>query len=289
MGTVAWTLSGDTAPPMVGLITDPSNGVKVKEGDQIQLWGTAEELKNQGWQTGVKKIEVLQTAPIKKQIGFENYDSYANKSCGAKSWKQKTQAFTYTVPKNPPAEITFCARGYDFAGNTAYSKNCATFYTGLFTIKGSVEFHSDTTEVFASGGSIHNKEDLVANFTASGQSDNTMIGTEQVTFNETTNTDMTGCKSTWMTGNINWNAVLNGTFQNNSDGSLTVKLQPSPLYSPPYPSDSCNHGVPITASSMPVSSMLVNGKSDARYNVPLASNVTGYSYSTEHAERVLTP
>jgi hypothetical protein len=130
LATNSITFYPDTIPPRVTLTTTPSNGVKVKEGDKIQLTGIAEELKNAGWQTGVSKIEVWQTAPTSEQEGVETYNSYANKSCGAKSWKQTTQVFTYTVPKNPPPQITFCAYGYDFAGNEAKSDNCATFYTG---------------------------------------------------------------------------------------------------------------------------------------------------------------
>jgi hypothetical protein len=290
LATNSLTLDPDTVPPRVTLTTNPSNGVKVKAGDKIQLTGIAEELKNAGWQTGVQKIEIWQTAPTSEQEVIETYNSFANKSCGAKSWKQTMQAFTYTVPNNPPASITFCAYATDFAGNEAKSDNCATFYTGLFTIKGSWQNHL----LVNSNG--HATLDQVANFTASGQPDNTMKGNVQVTTIDI-ETGIVGCPD-FTTGNLNWTAVLSGTYQKNSDGSLTVSLTPTPQQGPSYypPVDSviaC--GSPgwapqakITVLPSSMGGTLINGKFDFRRDDPGAA-ATGYHYVTGHIEMVPNP
>jgi hypothetical protein len=290
LATDTVTFSADTAAPRVTLTTNPSNGVKVKAGDKIQLTGIAEELKNAGWQTGVQKIEIWQTAPTSEQEVIETYNSYANKSCGAKSWKQTTQAFTYTVPKNPPASIIFCAYAWDFAGNEAKSDNCATFYTGLFTIKGSWETH---LLVNFDG---HATLDQVANFTASGQPDGTMKGTVQATL-VSIEYGVAQCPP-YNSGNLNWDAVLSGTYQKNSDGSLTVILTPTPERGPNYYPPSFSHTGPsctigenrpaISVLPPNMGGTLVSGKYDFRRDVPGAA-ATGYHYVTGHIEMVPTP
>jgi hypothetical protein len=289
VATDTYVFQPDTAAPTVTLTTTPSNGVKVKAGDTIELTGIAEEIKDAGWQTGVQKIEVWQTAPTAEQEGVETFNSYANKSCGAKSWKQTTQTFTYPVPKNPPAAITFCAYAWDFAGNQAKSK-CATFYTGLFTIMGSLELHSDQT--LSSHGIVqHDKQDLVTKFTAAGQPDGTMTGTAQSTFSETNSTAEPGCTDTWKSGDLSWSAILSGTFQKNSDGSLLVNLNLTPNTSPPYFTGYCGkQGGPITAGLPRVTGKLVNGKYDFRQDYPLSgSGTSGYGYLTIHIEMVPNP
>lgn len=122
-------LGADTSPPTVQLVSDPSNGATVKEGDKIVLTAIAEELKSGGsWQTGVSKIEILVIKPSGETLLTEKYDTYKDKSCGDKSWKQTTKEFTYTVPEDVKGDLRICAFGYDFAGNIG--KKCYTYYTG---------------------------------------------------------------------------------------------------------------------------------------------------------------
>ncbi len=165
----------------------------------------------------------------------------------------------------------------------------STSYTGLFTIKGSWETHLDTT---AYGG--HSTLNQVANFIASGQPDNTMKGTVQVTTVATT--EGTHCDFNWTSGILNWNAVLSGTFQKNSDGSLTVSLNPTPQEGPQYfdplfaIGPGCGEGPRATRTVLPpnMGGTLVNGKFDIRKDVPGAA-ATGYHYVTGHIELVPNP
>jgi hypothetical protein len=66
--------------------------------------------------------------PVYTEVGSVSFDSYQGKSCGEKSWKQKTKEFTYTVPKGVKGVIRICAFADDFAGNTG--KACVDLSTG---------------------------------------------------------------------------------------------------------------------------------------------------------------
>ena len=127
--SVTAVLGSDSSTPRVQLVSEPSNGAKVEEGDKIVLTAIAEELKNGGsWQTGVSKIEIFVMEPYGEELLKKEYNEYEDKSCDEKSWKQTTGRITYTVPEGVKGDLRICAFGYDFEGGIG--KKCYTYHTG---------------------------------------------------------------------------------------------------------------------------------------------------------------
>ncbi len=194
------TFSADSAAPEVQLVSDPLNGVKVKEGQKIKLTGNALENKVSGWQTGVAKIYIDVIKPSYEEMGPESYDTLKGKSCSEKSWKQKTKEFTYTVPKDVKGVVRICAFADDFAGNTG--KDCAEFPTGDHW-KGTIR--STSNAIYAGGAGTCVNEKWLFNLDIYVAADGTVAGkgTGQLTASPQ-------CR---LNG---WNGVFEGQMHNTS-------------------------------------------------------------------------
>jgi hypothetical protein len=173
-------LGADTSGPKVtfGQITDPTQ--KVKEGDQIELNVTAEEVRSGGsWQKGIREMQM--TGPVYAPSGAWTNPSPLPKACEEKTWSH-TATFTYTVPPNPPAEIKLCVLAEDYAGNFNPTAACITYHTGD-QLKGKLTrtittFWSDPTTYYIATSLQQLDADLSLNL----QADGTVSGTAQINY-----------------------------------------------------------------------------------------------------------
>jgi hypothetical protein len=172
-------LGADSSAPVVQLVSEPSNGAKVKAGDKIELTAIAEEPRSGGsWQTGVSKIEIFVMEPSGEELLKKEYASYKDKSCDEKSWKQTTEKKIYEVPRGVKGDIRICAFGHDFAGNIG--KKCVTYHTGD-QLKGTLN-HGLQQEGPSAGGRYKLMWQQDVDLSLSLAPDGTLSGTAQLDY-----------------------------------------------------------------------------------------------------------
>ncbi len=231
-------LGADTSAPVVQLVSEPSNGAKVKEGDKIELIAIAEELRSGGsWQTGVSKIEIFVMEPSGQELLKKEYASYKDKSCGEKSWKQTTEKKIYEVPRGVKGDIRICAFGYDFAGNIG--KKCYTYHTGD-PLKGAL--NSTSTESSGTVGSVTGSQTSVtqtdAELSLNLEPGGTLSGTAQITysFHEEGTNNSCGTFSDSI-GPVEFTLPVTGTW---TQDAVDFKFTAEAPIMVPYPATNCD-------------------------------------------------
>lgn len=176
---VTAVLPKDSSAPEVTLVSAPSNGVKVKAGQKIELSAIARELETGGsWQTGVSKVLFAVMQPSYLEIDKEP-SGKSKADCTAKSWKQTTQKYFYTVPEGLKGDLRICAFGYDFADPPNVGKGCATFHTGN-QVKGPLT--STTTSLTSAGNGGTYVDKSVIDLSLTLEDDGTLSGTAQIAY-----------------------------------------------------------------------------------------------------------
>ncbi len=134
---------------------------------------------------------------------------------------------------------------------------------------------------------VHTKIRLFAEFSAKSIEGNHLKGVAQVSYTKDYAIGGSRCKQAWSTGNISWNADLEGTFEKKSDGGLAVSLLATPKTGPSYRANyTCLNDVTEAAPWPGVGGTLVKGRYDMRIDFPVSGrgSVTGQAYQTIHME-----
>jgi hypothetical protein len=110
----AWLeLNLDREAPTLNTTSEPTNGSRVKPGDEITITMVArDDADPKPYQTGIKTLQLVADSEGRAFLVSENYEPCTEPS-------EHTIQFTYTVPSDAPPVVRLSALADDHAGHTA--------------------------------------------------------------------------------------------------------------------------------------------------------------------------
>jgi hypothetical protein len=143
-----------------------------------------------------------------------------------------------------------------------------------FTIRGTYEMVRDSASQ-DNGSFIKSQQHLMSVFTLKAGPAGRLDGIAKNIWVDSFQESSLGCKLSWTTGNIAWQAVLSGQYQKNADGSLQVSFSADPAESPGYTvSHDCKTQKKEYAQWPGEDGKLVNGVFDSKLEFPSAVGKT---------------
>ena len=267
----------------------PEAGGRVERGDEIRIHAIALVFPPA---LGVQTLYVDDGSDLLESVGNRS-GSDVPVACDPRRFV--AELFTeYVVPADASGVIELCATGVGFDGTV--SKNCIhhTVGTSNPTLTGSELRVTETTRDDGGGGfqRITSRQEIT--FSLAGAEGGRLQGQAQITYSrviEVFRTFREDCQTTTDTyGPVEWDAVLEGTYSFQSDGSLAVGFTATPPNGPDYPFTSITPGCPESNLSSTETGIswtgggwnLVNGVYDNREDYELQIDVSGEDFYEIH-------